>query len=116
MENSSIYTKISIEEVFPDALPILKWEQYYKLSKSDGLLQAVQKIIFDEWSEQLREQVHKNCLDRGAALGTAGTAVAVPEFSIISSVLGDTFHFVGKPTSLVGFWSLCFPNIKSKSI
>ena len=26
---------------------------------------------------------------RGAALGTAGTAVAVPEFSTISSVLGD---------------------------
>ena len=39
----------------------------------------------------------------GAALGTAGTAVAVPEFPIISSVLGDIFHFVGKPTNLVGF-------------
>ena len=40
---------------------------------------------------------------RGAALGTAGTAVAVPEFPIISLVLGDIFHFVGKPTNLVGF-------------
>ena len=45
----------------------------------------------------------QNLLYRGAALGTAGTAVAVPEFSIISSALGDTFHFVGKPTNLVGF-------------
>ena len=35
--------------------------------------------------------------------GTAGTAVAVPEFPIILSVFGDTFHFVGKPTNLVGF-------------
>ena len=40
---------------------------------------------------------------RGAAPGTAGTAVAVPEFPIISSVLGDTFHFVGKLTNLVDF-------------
>jgi hypothetical protein len=63
MENSSLYTKISIEEVFPDALPILKREQYYKLSESEGLLHTVQKIIFDEWSDQLREQVHKNCLE-----------------------------------------------------
>ena len=63
MENSFIHTKISIEEVFPDAFPILKREQYYKLSESEGLLHAVQKIIFDEWSDQLREQVHKNCLE-----------------------------------------------------
>ena len=46
---------------------------------------------------------HETVLFRGAALGTAGTAVAVPEFAIISSVLGDIFHFVGKPTDLVGF-------------
>ena len=63
MENSFIHTKISIEEVFPDAFPILKREQYYKLSESEGLLHTVQKIIFDEWSDQLREQVHKNCLE-----------------------------------------------------
>ena len=44
-----------------------------------------------------------NSVVRGAALGTAGTAVAVPEFPVISSVLGDTFHFVGKLTNLVGF-------------
>ena len=43
-------------------------------------------------------------ISRGAAPGTAGTAVAVPEFPIISSVLGDTFHFVGKLTNLVGFY------------
>ena len=63
MENSFIHTKISIEEVFPDAFPTLKREQYYKLSESEGLLHTVQKIIFDEWSDQLREQVHKNCLE-----------------------------------------------------
>ena len=55
-------------------------------------------------------------VNRGAALDTAGTAVAVPEFPIISSVLGHTFHFVGKPTNLVGFWSLCFPIIKCRPI
>ena len=53
---------------------------------------------------------------RGAALGTAGTAVAVPEFPIIQSLFRETFHFVSKPTNLVGFWRLCFPNIKSRSI
>ena len=42
-------------------------------------------------------------ISRGAAPGKAGTAVAVPEFPIISSVLEDTLHFVGKPMNLVGF-------------
>ena len=47
----------------------------------------------------------------GAALGAAGTAVAVPEFPTISSVLETTFHFVGKPTNLVAYVSM-FPNHK----
>ena len=34
--------------------------------------------------------------------------VAVPEFPIILSVLGDTFHFIGKPMKLFGSLSLCF--------
>ena len=49
------------------------------------------------------ESLRKGIYYRGAALGTAGTAVAVPEFHIISSVFREIFHFVGKPTNLVGF-------------
>ena len=40
--------------------------------------------------------------NKGAA-GAACTSVAVPESPKISSVLGDTFHFVGKLKNPVGF-------------
>ena len=40
----------------------------------------------------------KESIRRGAAPDTAGTAVAVPEFLIISSVFGETLNFVGKLT------------------
>ena len=63
MENYSANIKIDLEDVFPDAFPNSKREEYQKLSESKGLLHVVQKIIFDEWSEQLKNQVHKNCLE-----------------------------------------------------
>ena len=63
MANSSAGTKINLEDVFPDDLAQSKRDEYQKLSESEGLLHAIQKIIFDEWTEQLRDQVHKNCLE-----------------------------------------------------
>ena len=41
-------------------------------------------------------------LNRGDATGTAGTAVAVPNFRRISSVLDEFSYFVGKTYNLVG--------------
>ena len=41
--------------------------------------------------------------DRDGGSGTAGTATAVPNLSLVSSVLGSIFNLVGKTESLVGF-------------
>ena len=53
-------------------------------------------------------------VDRGDAMGTAGTATAVPNITQISSGLERFFYFVGQTKILVGFSSyyFCFKSMK----
>ena len=53
-------------------------------------------------------------VDRGDAMGTAGTATAVPNITQISSGLEIFFFFVGQTKILVGFssYNFCFKSMK----